>query len=266
MADTPTGSRGRSLHGRAAEVHLAKAERERRLAAEVEGYKALGRLVGALASRVTGLPGPDALRAIAPDRETALAAIAAAFSPQRAAAVEANWEASEPDAPRQVSRPVGEDWGPLHDPRVMAAMGRPEEQQVIREVTAEYAQRAAERQARREQVSDVLWELRDGSVLHGKQPGTPPGVNVDAAGYPKQTTMRVNTAVPELGSESPGWDYLAARDALEDAMLRTQIAAPAAPRQAAPEKAPAAGCRHTGQEGRFCTQCGSPLLEEVAVP
>jgi hypothetical protein len=124
QAETGQDSAGRPLTGAAALAHAKAAEREQRAAERREDYPAVARGLCALATRVTGIPGPDALRAVV-GRDDAVRILRAAG--HSASPVVREW--SDFDRERQRQADGGRQqteamWAadPTHHPRYLAAL------------------------------------------------------------------------------------------------------------------------------------------------
>jgi hypothetical protein len=173
--ELPRDHRGFPLQGAARDGFV---QRQADINAAIEARQAvesLARTVMVLASKVTGLPGPDAVRAImntagADGAGHGMAVVrCAGFD---VPAQQAAWQAEAP-VRRQASRGVSWDTDPDHDPRVMAAItsgaGAEELSRVRSLVAAE--QHAGRVQAQKQ--SGVMWRLRDGSDYTDDTGGQP---------------------------------------------------------------------------------------------
>jgi hypothetical protein len=172
--DLPRDHRGFVLQGAARDRYVQRQADINEALAARQAVESLARTVMVLASRMTGLPGPDAVRAImntagADGAGHGMAVVRAAG--HSVPAQQAAWQAEAP-ARRQASR--GTDWStdPDHDPRVMAAItsgAGAEELSRVRSMVA--AEQHAGRVQHARQTS-VMWRTRDG-VLEDDTGGQP---------------------------------------------------------------------------------------------
>jgi len=207
----PLDSNGRPLKGRALEYHLRKQAEVQAAAQAREDIEALARVVCRMAARGLMMSAPDALAVLGAQggpggREDALRCLRAAGYPPEPQAQRWAEEAPLRRQSSTVADPYSND--PLHDPRVLAALGPGGSIAEARDIAAEVA--AERRQARQEALAAaaaaghdprLLWvtpegePLRDGAAAHGR-----PLV-------PQRSIVRRD--VPELGSEPvpppPSW-------------------------------------------------------------
>ena len=245
-----TDHRGRPLAGKALDLARAKQIRELEQAraaaekarAEAEQARAITRAVrrrtaravvamAAAEARRTGQAVPDLLRARlgAEDAEHILADAGVA---------------APPAAPRAPVQSAGQSataglWAssPDHDPRVVQALvrgaGDGELSTIRAEVAAEYASRAAERQAR--QQSNVLWRTGRGELLTDGSPAVL-GASYGPSGAPVQTS-RADSSVQALGTGTEAAeDQMRRRDQLLTAIERTGAERRAAEAEEAAQK------------------------------
>jgi hypothetical protein len=200
-SETLTDVRGRPLHGAALANAQAAEERRQAEREALAAYQAVARGLVLAAARLTGLPGPDALRALfAPlGAEGAVSALTVLrVAGHDAGAQAAAWRAQRPASQSRTAAMWASS--PDHDPRVMEAVARgatdAEISAVRAQVAAEYADRAAERQARSQR--SVMWRTRSGEAVADGSGAM--GVSLDDYGAPHQRSL-VHRDVPELGSE-----------------------------------------------------------------
>lgn len=154
--------------------------------------------------------GPDGVRAKLGDDERALAVLASAgyenLDPLRQRWAEERRQRER--AAQQVTvRYSGDELEPDQDQRVLDAIARDASDaelfgKIIPAVRKEYADRARAEASRREDVADFMWTDQRGRAVFGNRTPVPVGVSTDpATGQPRQRTLVVNHAVPELGSE-----------------------------------------------------------------
>lgn len=165
----PKDHRGFPMKGAALQYYR---ERQADIQAAVEARQAVesvAAVVTVLASRLTGLPGPDAVRALMSAAGTngldhALAVTRAAGHSVPAQA--SQWRAEAP-VQRQASATVGGGWesDPDHSPVVMEAIMRGASADELNRIRfAVAAEREAGRQ-RQERQSSVMWRTRSGDLL-----------------------------------------------------------------------------------------------------
>lgn len=167
---------------------LNASEQASRRTAQLNAHGRAILALAALAGQQSGSSGPDVLRRIT-DPETALIVLDSVGFGARELAE--SWQADQPSrgpAQRQSSPWTG---SPDHDSRVIAALTHgasdAELARIRREVIAEHAERAMERQ-------------RQQDIYYGRSRPAAVGVSVDERGVPQQTST-VNTSVLPLGSE-----------------------------------------------------------------
>jgi hypothetical protein len=170
----PQDHRGVRLQGAARDAYL---RRQSDINAAIEARQAvesLARTVLVLASRMTGLPGPDAVRAIMNTAGADGAGHGMAVVRCAGFDVPAQQQAWQAEAPvrRQASRGVSWDSDPDHNPRMMAAItsgAGAEELSRVRAVVAAERHAGQVHQARQ---STLMWDTRTGP-LHDDTGGVP---------------------------------------------------------------------------------------------
>jgi hypothetical protein len=170
-----------------------------------QDVESLASMVLVLASKLTGLPGPDAIRALA--AQAGVDGPAHGLAVVRAAghshlAQQAAWQADAP-VQRQASR--GTDWStdPDHSPVVMEAIARGvsmEELARLRYAAATGRQQARDDQQKR---NTLMWETRSGP-LHDDSGPQPP--------VQRSTVQKDWSEFPDHSPPSPARDMAPAAD------------------------------------------------------
>lgn len=175
--ELPRDHRGFPMKGAALEGYKQRQADINEAVMARQTVESLARTVMVLASRLTGLPGPDAVRALMQQAGTDGLQHGAAVVRAAGHSVPAQQAAWQAEAPRQrqASATVGGGWeaDPDHAPEVMEAIRRGASAWELNQIRTGVAARHQQAREQQQKQSGVMWRTRDGGELRDDTEPTP---------------------------------------------------------------------------------------------